>query len=127
MRSQLFIVLLVLSLAACSTASRLTPEIAARIHIAESARTTVYILDVHESYLRDGIRQLAISGKAKNLEPIKIRYRVVWFDESGAPIKTAVSAWKSMRMVQGKLFDLRVVAPSTKAVDYRIEFERSPT
>jgi uncharacterized protein YcfL len=126
-RALLFALALVLALPV-SARNRDTEEAAidAHVYLSSSAALRANVLDVQEEFLPDGTLRIHLLGAAKTSRDTKLRYRVLWFNESGIPIKTVMSTWKPITLRGRRPFDITGISPSPAATDYRIEIEPQP-
>lgn len=111
-----------------SAGSRDSAEAAvdARVFLSSSAALRARVLDVQEEFLSDGTLRIHVQGTAKTSRDFVLRYRVLWFNESGIPIKTVMSTWKTLTVRGRRPFDITGVSPNPSATDYRIEIEPKP-
>ena len=68
-----------------------------------------------------GFLELYISGVNKSYNTKRFRYRVEWLDGDGLLIETKTSTWLPMSAMGKSPFSLKVVAPRTHAVDFRMD------
>ncbi|MGC6476321.1 MAG: DUF1425 domain-containing protein [Parvibaculales bacterium] len=53
----------------------------------------------------------------------KVKYRVIWYDVDGQPIKSILSDWKQAYYKTGTYLEIQQVAPNPNVVGYRVEIK----
>lgn len=109
------IAILALVLTACAT-------------IKKYPNVTVYgsgidIERVSDHVLEAGVPQVIVFGQSTSSQRRAIRYRALWKDTAGRPIKTTVSNWQEMTVDRRRPFTLEFVGPGDRARGYNIEIE----
>ncbi len=67
-----------------------------------------------------GLKELQVMGENETDEYMKLRYRVVWFDEEGFEIDSIAKNWTELPVYKNANFTIHIVAPNKKATDYRL-------
>ena len=67
-----------------------------------------------------GLKELQVMGTNDSRDYMKLRYRVVWFDKEGFEIDSLGKNWTELPAYKNANFTIHIVAPSKKAVDYRL-------
>jgi len=68
-----------------------------------------------------GILELYVNGHNRSYKTRRFKYRVEWLDENGLLIQTKTSVWLRMSAMGKSPFSFKVVAPSPKAVNFRMD------
>jgi len=68
-----------------------------------------------------GILELYVSGFNRSYKTRRFKYRVEWLDENGLLIQTKTSVWLRMSAMGKSPFSFKVVAPTPKAVNFRMD------
>jgi uncharacterized protein YcfL len=68
-----------------------------------------------------GFLELYVNGRNESYETKRFRYKVEWLDEDGLMIETKTSVWLPMSAMGKSPFSIKVVAPRTGAVDFRMD------
>jgi len=83
----------------------------------------IQIERVSDHALEGGIKQAVVTGKSTARHDRPIRYRALWSDSEGRPIKTVVSTWGEMTLAGRRPFNMEFVAPGNRARAYQVEIE----
>lgn len=83
----------------------------------------VQIERVSEHILDGGEVQVVVFGQSTAGYSRSIRYRALWSDAEGRPIKTTVSTWSEMTLDAHRPFSMQFVGPGPRARSYRVEIE----
>jgi uncharacterized protein YcfL len=67
-----------------------------------------------------GLKELQVLGENETDEYMKLRYRVVWFDNDGFEIESIATKWMEFPVYKNASFSIHIVAPNKNAVDYRL-------
>ena len=126
MKKLLFAALLATTLAGCVVAPQVPDEWASRVFISADMRDNLHIVSLRDELLANGNRHILVSGQSYGYFTQRVRYRALWFDASGAPVNTVVSAWNVITLENARPFDLKLVGPGRQGVAYRVEFEKAP-
>lgn len=70
---------------------------------------------------KTGILELYVSGFNRSYKTRRFKYRVEWLDENGLLIQTKTSVWLRMSAMGKSPFSFKVVAPTPKAVNFRMD------
>ncbi len=74
-----------------------------------------------------GDKTLLIKAKVKQPSSVaksgKVKYRVIWYDVDGQPIKSLLSEWKQAYFKAGTYLEIQQIAPNRKVVGYRVEIK----
>jgi uncharacterized protein YcfL len=68
-----------------------------------------------------GFLELHVKGHNRSYDTKKFRYRVEWLDSNGLVIETKTSVWLRSSAMGKSPFSIKVVAPRTEAVDFRMD------
>ena len=68
-----------------------------------------------------GILELYVSGFNRSYKTRRFKYRVEWLDENGLLIQTKTSVWLRTSAMGKSPFSFKVVAPTPKAVNFRMD------
>jgi len=88
---------------------------------------TYYISEVFASDRvreSDGFKIVNITGTASS--DTTVFYRVLWYDENGAPIRATTSTSTEARLRAEQPFHWTAIAPNANAVDYRVFISGRP-
>lgn len=66
------------------------------------------------------LKEIQLQGENETDEYIKLRYRVEWKDKDGFSVESLQSSWRELPVYKNAEFNIRLVAPSPKAVKYMI-------
>lgn len=69
---------------------------------------------------KDGFMELEVRGYNQSHDVRRFLYRVEWLDSSGVVIGSKATAWLQNSSMGKSPFTIRAVAPTTTAVDFRI-------
>lgn len=81
----------------------------------------VYVTSATERALPDGTLKVAVFVDSETKFDQEVTYRVRWFDASGMPMNTTVSAPVKRLLSKKSSFDFTAVAPGPKAKSYKID------
>ena len=68
-----------------------------------------------------GFLELHINGYNRSYQTRRFRYRVEWLDENGFLLESKTSVWLPASAMGKSPFSLKVVAPRTQAVNFRMD------
>lgn len=68
-----------------------------------------------------GFLELYVMGFNKSYNTERFQYRVEWLDADGLLIETKTSTWEPFSVTGKNRFSIRVTAPRTNAVDFRMD------
>ena len=68
-----------------------------------------------------GFLELHVNGYNRSYKTKRFRYRVEWLDENGLLIQSKTSVWLRASAMGKSPFSLKVVAPTPKAVNFRMD------
>ncbi len=68
-----------------------------------------------------GFLELHVNGYNRSYQTKRFRYRVEWLDEDGLLIESKTSVWLPASAMGKSPFSLKVVAPTPKAVNFRMD------
>lgn len=107
--------ILALALAACATIKKY-PNVVVYGSGIEIDRVSDHVLDA-------GAPQVIVFGQSTSSFRRAIRYRALWSDGAGRPIKTTVSNWNEMTLDGRRPFTMEFVGPGERARGYHVEIE----
>jgi len=116
---KLIVALSIVALAACATEYDKK-----KFHITSD---TYYISEVFaKDHVResDNFKVVNITGVASS--DTTVFYRVLWYDENGAPLKSTLSKSTEARLRAEQPFHWTAVAPNANAKDYRVFISGRP-
>lgn len=118
--------LLAFTVSGCVVAPPLPDEWGSRVFISADLRDNLQIVSIRDEELPNGNRQILLSGQSLGYFTQRVRYRALWFNASGAPVNTVVSAWSVITLENARPLDLKLIGPGRHGVSYRVEFEKAP-
>ena len=68
-----------------------------------------------------GLLELHVNGYNRSYQTKRFRYRVEWLDENGLLIQSKTSVWLPASAMGKSPFSLKAVAPTPKAVNFRMD------
>ena len=68
-----------------------------------------------------GFLELHVNGHNRSYQTKRFRYRVEWLDENGLLIQSKTSVWLPASAMGKSPFSLKAVAPTPKAVNFRMD------
>ena len=71
-----------------------------------------------------GFLELHVNGYNRSYKTKRFRYRVEWLDENGLLIQSKASVWLPASAMGKSPFSLKVVAPTPKAVNFRMDTKK---
>ncbi len=71
-----------------------------------------------------GFLELHINGYNRSYKTRRFKYRVEWLDENGLLIQTKTSVWLRTSAMGKSPFSFKVVAPTPKAVNFRMDTKK---
>ena len=71
-----------------------------------------------------GFLELHVNGYNRSYQTKRFKYRVEWLDENGLLIQTKTSVWMRMSAMGKSPFSFKVVAPTPKAVNFRMDTKK---
>ncbi|MHC4124057.1 MAG: DUF1425 domain-containing protein [Planctomycetota bacterium] len=71
-----------------------------------------------------GFLELNVNGYNRSYQTKRFRYRVEWLDENGLLIQSKTSVWLPMSAMGKSPFSLKVVAPTPKATNFRMDTKK---
>ena len=71
-----------------------------------------------------GFLELHVNGYNRSYKTKRFRYRVEWLDENGLLIQSKTSVWLPASAMGKSPFSLKVVAPTPKAVNFRMDTKK---
>jgi len=71
-----------------------------------------------------GLLELHVNGHNRSYDTKRFRYRVEWLDENGLLIQSKTSVWLPMSAMGKSPFSLKVVAPTPKATNFRMDTKK---
>ncbi|MCC6683388.1 MAG: YcfL family protein [Phycisphaeraceae bacterium] len=83
------------------------------------------LLGVNEATLPDGTLKIQAEVYNHTRHRVRFKWMVEWMDESGMIIATPTKVWKQVTLNGRETINLNAVAPSTRAVDFRIQMKES--
>lgn len=96
-----------------------------RIVIDSSVPSAVQVLTVDYGKTKGENPVVSLSVRNTGHFSRRIQYRAVWFDQSGNPVDSVVSNWKSATLDSGETADLRAVSPRADAETFRFELRKA--
>jgi len=80
----------------------------------------IEVSDVKERRTGEGFLQIQVSGYNHFIKRKLFDYKVVWLDEDGMVIDTAMSRWIPKSAMPKSAFSFTAIAPNPRAVSWRI-------
>ncbi|HFU74079.1 MAG TPA: DUF1425 domain-containing protein [Helicobacteraceae bacterium] len=81
----------------------------------------IKVLSVNERIQEGGdLKEIQLHGENQTDAYIKLRYRVEWKDKDGFSVESLQSSWRELPVYKNADFNIRLIAPSPKAVKYMI-------
>jgi hypothetical protein len=80
----------------------------------------VKVTNVKEARTPEGFLQVQVSGFNVSAFKKRFEYRTEWLDANGMIIDSIMSKWMPMSVPAESEFSFKVISPSPKAADYRI-------
>jgi len=71
-----------------------------------------------------GFLELYVNGFNRSYQTRRFKYRVEWLDEDGLLIQTKTSVWLRTSAMGKSPFSFKVVAPTPKAVNFRMDTKK---
>ena len=71
-----------------------------------------------------GFLELHVNGYNRSYQTRRFKYRVEWLDEDGLLIQTKTSVWLRTSATGKSPFSFKVVAPTPKAVNFRMDTKK---
>ena len=71
-----------------------------------------------------GLLELYVNGHNRSYQTKRFKYRVEWLDENGLLIQTKTSVWLRTSAMGKSPFSFKVVAPTPKAVNFRMDTKK---
>ena len=71
-----------------------------------------------------GLLELHVNGYNRSYQTRRFRYRLEWLDENGLLIQSKTSVWLPASAMGKSPFSLKAVAPTPKAVDFRMDTKK---
>ena len=71
-----------------------------------------------------GFLELHVNGYNRSYQTRRVKYRVEWLDENGLLIETKTSVWLRTSAMGKSPFSFKVVAPTPKAVNFRMDTKK---
>lgn len=84
---------------------------------------TLEFVDMVKRTKEDGFLEIQAVFKNYTNSNKTVAYKVDWYDNDGFLIDTIMSKWKVVEVEAKRNFVLKAVAPSIKAVDYKIRMQ----
>jgi uncharacterized protein YcfL len=84
-------------------------------------------IEIDQAALRKndgGFLELNINGHNRSYDTRRFKYRVEWLDADGIMIQSKTSTWLPASAMGKSPFSLKVVAPSEKAVNFRMDTKK---
>ncbi|MGB0919681.1 MAG: DUF1425 domain-containing protein [Alphaproteobacteria bacterium] len=78
-------------------------------------------LEVRESVTSTGLKSLVVTVHNPVSHHIELNYRATWYDASGQSLVTALSRWQKLHVDRSTFGEMRMIAPSEKAENWRLE------
>lgn len=79
------------------------------------------LVQLNEAELPDGSLKIQAQIHNKKRSPRRFDYRFEWIDESGMTMRSSTTTWKRVNLLGGETTTLTSVAPSPRAVDFRLK------
>lgn len=90
-------------------------------------RPGIEITEVIDRRNDDGFWEVQVSGYNHNKKRMVFDYRVEWLDEDGMVIPTPLTTWVPQSAMPQTNFSFRVISPTVRASNFRIETRRNKT
>jgi uncharacterized protein YcfL len=76
--------------------------------------------NVKEARSPEGFIEVQVSGYNQSMFKKQFDYKTEWLDGNGMVIESVMSKWMTVSVMPKTTFSFKVIAPSPKAADYRI-------
>jgi uncharacterized protein YcfL len=113
MKKLFCILLLIVGISLCGCADK-------RVFLNDNVDGDLDVSEVKMQRNHAGFLEVHIRGDNDAGKYFKPEYRIVWFDESGFPLDSLLSAWTPFPVFDDAEFYITAVAPHPRAVDFKI-------
>jgi uncharacterized protein YcfL len=79
------------------------------------------LVSINEAALPDGTLKIQADVYNDTRSRQRFNYTFEWIDESGMLVRTPTQTWKPASLMGGETITLTAIAPSTRAVDFRLK------
>jgi len=102
---------------------RATPHVVhdARITTDSSLSQKAAVLQIRETKVGNGLLKIQAEILNRTSSRKRVNYRFDWIDESGMVIDTPLSSWKPLSLAGKESMFISSVAPTPRAVDFRLK------
>ncbi len=83
------------------------------------------VIEVREATVSDDLRKVQVELINKTRKTLSFNYRFDWYNVDGMAVESPLSIWKSKQVEGGERFSIASVAPSARAVDFRVKLLES--
>ena len=97
-----------------------TPPADRRVTVSPDLGSRVWVTDVRLTKAKSQHYTLQANVANNTDGVVRMEYKVVWLDSSGAEIPSVVSTWQPMSAAARNVAGLTATAPSPEAVDFRL-------
>jgi hypothetical protein len=80
----------------------------------------IVVNNVKEARTPEGFLEVQVSGYNESMYKKRFQYKAEWLDVNGMTIDSIMSKWMTESVPAKSSFSFKVIGPSPKAVDYRI-------
>ena len=70
------------------------------------------------------LMEVQVNGESRALGFSNLEYKVDWIDRDGFTLKTIMSRWTTFPAYKGTTFNFNAIAPSDKAINFRITIRK---
>ena len=89
-----------------------------------SIENYITVKKVNKRILENGFTQVQIMGENETSKYMLFKYRVTWQDKDGFEVKSISSNWTEFSAHKNATFNINIIAPNKKAIDYQIYINR---
>lgn len=86
-----------------------------------SLRTKANVREIREGFAANGLLKIQAEIYNGRRSRKKVNYRFDWIDESGLVIDTNLSRWTSLSLAGKEAIWVSAIAPTPRAVDFRLK------
>ena len=94
-----------------------------QIHRDLTLRFKVEVTRVNESFVSGNIKKVQAVVRNKIGKKLKVKYSFEWYDENGMRLESTSSSWKLVFLNGKEEKTIQSVAPSEKAVDFKLKLK----
>ena len=94
-----------------------------QIHTDRTLRSKVEVTRVNESFVSGNIKKVQAVVSNKSSKKLNVKYSFEWYDENGMSLRSTSSSWKLVFLNGKEEKPIQSVAPSEKAVDFKLKLK----